>query len=126
MRLLHRLGTLTLALALTAIVAFAAFYGVVHRPDNGGRVEQISYAATLLVPPALFLLLALVLLVKRATGANVLALIGISVLVGAPTLVFFLGNLVGISLSASTLLLIGATSVVLIRRSAVDWPSGGA
>jgi len=121
----RRLGALTLAVAVTAIVAFAAFYGVVHRPDGGGRAEQVFYAATLLVPPALFLLLALVLLIKKTAGANILALIGIAVLVGSPTLVFFFGGLVGISLAAATLGLIGA-SAVLIRRSAVGWPHGRA
>ena len=108
---------------MAAIVAFAAFYGFVHRPADGGRSEQVFYAGTLLIPPALFLLLALVLLLKRATGVNVLALIGIAVLVGAPTLALFLGNLVGISLVAATLGLIGAC-VMLIRRSAVSWPHG--
>ena len=119
----RRLGALTLALAVAAIVAFAAFYGFVHRPTGGGRNEQIFYAGTLLIPPALFLLLALVLLLKRATGVNVLALIGIAVLVGAPTLVLFLGSLVGISLAAATLGLIGA-GAMLMRRSAVGWPNG--
>jgi len=122
----RRLGALTLAIAVAAIVAFAAFYGFVHRPDDGGRTEQIFYAATLLIPPALFLLLALVLLIKQSTGANVLALIGIAALVGAPTLVFFLGSLVGISLAVATLALIGVASAVLIRRSTVGWPHGGA
>ncbi len=118
----RRLGALTLALAVAAIVAFAAFYGFVHRPTDGGRSEQVFYAGTLLIPPALFLLLALVLLLKRATGVNVLALIGIAVLVGAPTLVLFLGGLVGISLAAATLGLIGA-GAMLMRRSAVGWPN---
>jgi hypothetical protein len=122
----RHIGALTLALAVTAIVAFAAFYGFVHRPDGSGRAEQVFYASTLLIPPALFLLLALVLLLKKATDTNVLALIGIAVLVGAPTLVYFLGSLVGISLTAATLGLIGAVSVVLIRRSAVGWPHGRA
>ncbi|MGA9761445.1 MAG: hypothetical protein WBQ14_03385 [Gaiellaceae bacterium] len=122
---MRRLGALTLALAVAAIVAFAAFYGFVHRPTGGGRDEQILYAGTLLIPPALFLLVALVLLLKRATGVDVLALIGIAVLVGAPTLVLFLGGLLGISLAAATLGLIGA-SAVLIRRSAVGWPRGRA
>ena len=119
----RRLGALTLAVVVTAIVAFAAFYGFVHRPASGGRAEQVFYAAALLVPPALFLLLALVLLLKKTGGANILALIGIAVLVGSPTLVFFLGSLVGISLAAATLGLIAA-GAVLIRRSAVDWPDG--
>ena len=66
----------------------------------------------------------LVLLLKEATGTNVLALIGIAALVGAPTLVFFLGSAVGISLAAATLALIGATGALLIRRSAVGWPRG--
>ena len=122
----RRIGALTLALAVAAIVTFAAFYGFVHRPDDGGRTAQVLYAAPLLIPPALFLLLALVLLLKRATGTNVLALIGIAVLVGAPTLVYFLGSLVGISLTATTLGLLGAASAVLIRRSTVGWPHGRA
>jgi len=33
----RHIGALTLALAVTAIVAFAAFYGFVHRPDGSGR-----------------------------------------------------------------------------------------
>jgi hypothetical protein len=115
------LGALTLALAVATLVAFAAFYGFVHRPDGGGRSEQILYAATLLIPPALFLLLALVLLLRSATSTNVLALIGIAVLVGAPTLVLFLGGLIGISLTAATLGLIG-TGAVLIRRPTIGWP----
>jgi len=118
----RRIGALTLAIVVAAIVAFAAFYGFVHRPDGGGRVQQAFYAATLLIPPVLFLLLALVLLLKQAAGTNILALIGIAVLVGAPTLVFFLGSLVGISLTAATLGLIGLASALLIRRSAVGWP----
>jgi hypothetical protein len=120
----RRLGALTLVFAVTAIVAFAAFYGFVHRPTDGGRGEQILYAGTLLVPPALFLLVALVLLLKESTGTNVLALIGIAALVGAPTLVFFLGSAVGISLAAATLALIGAAGAPLVRRSAVGWPHG--
>ena len=117
---MRRLGALTLALALIAIVAFAADYGFVYRPDGGG-VERAFYAGALLIPPALFLFLALVLLLRQATGTSVLALIGIAALVGTPTLVFFLGEVVGLSLTAAALLVIGATSVVLIRRSAVDW-----
>jgi Na+/melibiose symporter-like transporter len=108
---------------VTAIVGFAAFYGFVHRSNDGGRAVQVLYAATLLIPPALFLVLALVLLLRRATGTNVLALIGIAVLVGTPTLVYFLGGLIGISLTAATLILIVAAGAALIRRSAVDWPS---
>jgi len=118
----RRLGALTLAIAVAAIVAFAAFYAFIHRPDGGSRSEQVFYAGTLLIPPALFLLLALVLLLKRAAGTNILALIGIAVTVGTPTLVFFLGGTVGISLTAVTLGLIAAASAVLIRRSSVDWP----
>jgi Na+/melibiose symporter-like transporter len=120
----RRLGALTLLVVVTAIVSFAAFYGFVHRPNDGGRAEQVFYAATLLGPPALFLVLALILLLRRATGTNVLALIGIAVLVGTPTLVYFLGSLIGISLTAATLIVIGAATATLIRRSAVDWPSG--
>jgi hypothetical protein len=120
----RRLGALTLALAVTAIVAFAAYYGFVHRPDGGGRTEQAFFSGALLIPPALFLLLALVLLLRKATGTNVLALIGIAALVGAPTLVFFLGRAIGLSLAVAALLVIGATSAVLLRRSAVDWPDG--
>ena len=119
---MRRLGALTLVVAVAAIVGFAAFYGFVHRPSDGGRTVQVLYAATLLIPPALFLVLALVLLLRRATGTNVLALIGIAVLVGTPTLVYFLGGLIGISLMAATLILIGAATVALIRRSPVDWP----
>jgi hypothetical protein len=122
----RRLGALTLALAVTAIVAFAALYGFVQRSDGGGRAEQVLYTATLLIPPAFFLLLALVLLLKNSTGTNVLALIGIAVLVGAPTLVFFLGSLIGISLTAATLALIATISAVLLRRSALGWPQGRA
>ncbi|MHB8060768.1 MAG: hypothetical protein ACYDHO_08055, partial [Gaiellaceae bacterium] len=118
----RRLGALTLTLALAAVVAFAADYGFVHRPDSGGRTEQALYAGALLIPPALFLLLALVLLLRSATGTNVLALIAIAALVGAPTLVFFLGGLVGLSLTAAALLVIGALSAVLIRRPDVEWP----
>ena len=121
---MRRLGALTLALAVTAIVVFTAFYGFVHRPDGGGRAEQVFYAVTLLIPPTLFLLLALVLLLRKATGTDVLALIGLAVLVGAPTLVYFLGSLIGVSLTAAVLGLIGATSAVLIRRSAVGWRHG--
>ena len=121
---MRRLGALTLALAVTAIVAFAAYYGFVHRPDGGGRTEQAFFSGALLIPPALFLLLALVLLLRKATGTNVLALIGIAALVGAPTLVFFLGRAIGLSLAVAALLVIGATSAVLLRRSAVDWPDG--
>lgn len=120
----RRLGALILALAVAAIVAFAAFYGFVHRPSDGGRNEQIFYAGTLLIPPALFLLLALVLLLRKATGTNVLALIGLAVLVGTPTLVYFLGSLLGISLTAATLGLVGVVSALLIRRSAIGWPHG--
>ncbi len=120
---MRRLGALTLVTAVAAIVGFAAFYGFVHRPNDGDRTVQVLYAATLLIPPALFLVLALVLLLRSATGTNVLALIGIAVLVGTPTLVYFLGGLIGISLTATTLILIGAASAALIRRSAVDWPS---
>lgn len=119
----RRLGALTLLVVVAAIVGFAAFYGFIHRPNDGGRAVQVLYAATLLIPPALFLVLALVLLLRRATGTNVLALIGIAVLVGAPTLVYFLGGLIGISLMAATLILIGVASFVLIRRSSVNWPS---
>jgi hypothetical protein len=68
--------------------------------------------------------LALVLLLRKATGTNVLALIGIAALVGAPTLVFFLGGMIGLSLTAAALLVIGITSAVLIRRSGVDWSDG--
>ncbi len=121
---MRRLGALTLAVAVAAIVSFAAFYGFVHRPNDGGRAVQVLYAATLLIPPALFLMLALILLLRTATGTNVLALIGIAVLVGTPTLVYFLGGLIGIALTAATLILIGAASAALIRRSAADWPSG--
>ena len=121
---MRRIGALTLAVAVAAIVAFAAFYGFVHRPDDGGRAQQAFYAATLLIPPLLFLVLALVLLLRQAAGTNILALIGIAALVGAPTLVFFLGSLVGISLTAATLGLIGAASALLIRRSGVEWPRG--
>jgi hypothetical protein len=124
MGVVRRLGALTIALELAAIVAFTAFYGFIHQPDSGGRAEQAFYAAALLLPPALFLLLALVLLVRQGAGVNVLALIGIAALVGAPTLVFFLGGVVGLSVAAAALLLIGATSAVLVRRSAVDWPDG--
>jgi Na+/melibiose symporter-like transporter len=128
MRAVRRLLALTLAAALavaiTAIVGFAAYWGFVHRPNAGDRTEQVFYAATLLIPPALFLLLALVLLLKKADGTNVLALIGIAVLVGAPTLVFFLGSRVGISLAAVALGLLGATSAVLMRRSAAGWLHG--
>src|SRR5660398_227558 len=99
----RRLGALTLAIAIAAIVAFTAFYGFVHRPDGGGRAEQVFYAVTLLIPPTLFLLLALVLLLRKATGTDVLALIGLAVLVGAPTLVYFLGSLIGVSLTATVL-----------------------
>ncbi len=122
--MVRRLGALTLALALAAIVVFAAYYGFVHRPDNGSRIEQAFYAGALLIPPALFLVLALVLLLRKATGTNVLALIGIAALVGAPTLVFFLGGMIGLSLTAAALLVIGITSAVLIRRSGVDWSDG--
>jgi len=121
----RRLGVLTLIVSVVAIVGFAAFYGFIHKPDDSGRAVQALYAATLLIPPALFLVLALVLLLKSATSTNVLALIGIAALVGAPTLVFFLGGLIGISLAAATLILIGAASATLIRRSVVDWPSSG-
>lgn len=121
---MRRLGALSLAVAVLAIVGFTAFYGFVHRPDGSGRIEQAFYASALLIPPALFLLLALVLLLKKATGTNVLALIGIAALVGAPTLVFFLGGVVGLSLTAAELISIGAVSAVLVRRAAVDWPNG--
>jgi hypothetical protein len=119
---LRRFEVLTLALALAAIVTFAAYYGFVHGPDSGGRAEQAFYAGALLIPPALFLLLALVLAHKKATGAGVLALVGIAALVGAPTLVFFLGNVIGLSLTAAASLVVGATSTLLNKRSAVDWP----
>jgi hypothetical protein len=69
-------------------------------------------------------LLALVLLLKEATSTNVLALIGIAALVGAPTLVFFLGGVVGFSLVGGMLISIGVVSAVLLRRSTVDWPNG--
>ncbi len=120
---MRRLGALTLALALAAIVAFTTYYGFVHRPGGGGRAEQAFYAGALLIPPALFLLLALVLLLRKAAGTNVLALIAIAALVGTPTLVFFLGRVIGLSLTAAALLVVGAISAVLIRRSAVGWPN---
>ncbi len=120
---MRHLGALTLALALIAIVVFAAEYGFVQRPDGGG-IEKAFYAGALLIPPALFLLLALVLLLRQAAGTSVLALIGIAALVGTPTLVFFLGGLIGLSLTAAALLAIGTTSLVLTRRSAVDWSDG--
>ena len=104
-----RLGALSLALAVVAaIVGFAAFYGFVHRPMDGSRTVQVLYAATLLLPPALFLGLALMLLLRSATGLNVLSLVAIAILVGSPTLVFFLGGLTGVSLAALALALVGA------------------
>jgi len=124
MRLVRRFGALTLAIAVAAIVAFAAFYGFVHNPDGGGRTGQVFYATTLLVPPALFLLLALVLMFRQTAGLDILGLIGIAVLVGAPTLVFFLGGAIGIALTVATLGLIVAAGAVLNRRSGAGWPDG--
>jgi hypothetical protein len=122
MQTVHRLGALSLAVAVTAIVGFAAFYGFVHRPVDGARIVQILYAATLLLPPALFLGLALVLLLKRATGSSVLGLVGIAILVGSPTLVFFLGGLFGALLALSALALVGALAMIAFRRTALSLP----
>ncbi len=119
----RRLGALTLLVVVAAIVGFAAYYGFVHRPSEEGRAVQVLYAVTLLIPPALFLALALILLLRRTAGTNVLALIGIAVLVGTPTLVYFLGGLIGISLMAVALLIIAAASAALLRRSTPGWPS---
>jgi hypothetical protein len=99
-----------------AIVGFAAFYGFVHRPIDEGRVVQVVYSAVLLLPPALFLVLAVALLLRDATGASVLGLVGIAIFVGAPTLVYFLGGLFGVLLTAFALVLIGTTSAAMIRR----------
>jgi hypothetical protein len=120
----RRLGALSLAVAVTAIVGFAAFYGFVHRPEEGARAVQVLYAATLLLPPALFLGLALVLLLKRETGSNVLGLVGLAILVGSPTLVFFLGGLLGALLAVSALTLVGALATVFFRRTAISLPDG--
>jgi Na+/melibiose symporter-like transporter len=119
----RRLGALTLLVVVAAIVGFAAYYGFVHRPNDEDRTVQVLYAATLLIPPALFLTLALILLLRRTAGTNVLALIGIAVLVGTPTLVYFLGGLIGISLMVAILIVIGAASAALMRRSTASWPS---
>jgi hypothetical protein len=123
-RAVRRLGVLSLAVAVTAIVGFAAYYGFVHRSVDGARAVQVLYAATLLLPPALFLGLALVLLLKRATGSNVLGLVGIAILVGSPTLVFFLGGLIGALLSVSALALVGTLATVILRRAAISLPDG--
>ncbi|MGC9974585.1 MAG: hypothetical protein ABSC36_04255 [Gaiellaceae bacterium] len=120
---MRRLGALTLLVVVAAIVGFAAYYGFVHRPNDEDRTVQVLYAATLLIPPALFLTLALILLLRRTAGTNVLALIGIAVLVGTPTLVYFLGGLIGISLMVAILIVIGAASAALMRRSTASWPS---
>ena len=116
---MRRLGALSLAATVTAIVGFAAFYGFVHRPVDGARAEQVLYAATLLLPPALFLALALVLLLRRATGSNVLGLVAVAILVGSPTFVYFLGGLLGALLSVSALALVGALAAVVFRRTAI-------
>ncbi len=122
---MRRLGALSLAAAVTAIVGFAGFYGFVYRPVDGARAVQILYAATLLLPPALFLGLALVLQFRRATESNVLGLVGIAILVGSPTLVFFLGGLFGALLAVSALALVGALATIVLRRAATSLPDGG-
>jgi len=119
MAAVRRLGALTLSIAVAAIVGFAAFYGLVHRPVDGARAVQVLYAATLLIPPALFLGMALVLLLKRATGSSVLGLVGIAILVGSPTLVYFLGGFLGALLALSALALVGALATVAFRRAAI-------
>jgi hypothetical protein len=120
----RRLGALSLAAAVTAIVGFTAFYGFDHRPVEGARAVQVLYAATLLLPPALFLGLALVLLFRRATGSNVLGLVGIAILVSSPTLVFFFGGLLGALLAASALALIGVLATVIFLHAAMSLPDG--
>jgi len=123
-REVRRLGALSLAVTVAAIVGFAAFYGFVHRPVDGARAVQVIYAATLLLPPALFLGLALVLLLKRTTVSNVLGLVGIAILVGSPTLVFFFGGLLGALLSIAALALVGALATVVFRRATIRLPDG--
>jgi len=120
----RRLGALSLTAAVTAIVGFAAFYGFVHRPVDGARAVQVLYAAMLLLPPALFLGLALVLLLRRATGSIVLGLVGIAILVGSPTLVLFLGGLLGALLAVFALALVGALATVTFRRAAMSLLDG--
>lgn len=124
MTAVRRLGALSLAAAVTAIVGFAAYYGFVHRPVDGARAVQVLYAATLLIPPALFLGMALVLLLKRATGSSVLGLVGIAILVGSPTLVYFLGDLLGALFAVSALVLTVALASVAFRRTAIGFPNG--
>ncbi|MGD0274095.1 MAG: hypothetical protein ABSB96_10250 [Gaiellaceae bacterium] len=121
---MRRLGALSLTAAVTAIVGFAAFYGFVHRPVDGARAVQVLYAAMLLLPPALFLGLALVLLLRRATGSIVLGLVGIAILVGSPTLVLFLGGLLGALLAVFALALVGALATVTFRRAAMSLLDG--
>jgi hypothetical protein len=114
----RRLGALLLLIAVCGVVGLTAYYGFVHRSVDGGRAAQVVYTAALLLPPALFLALALALLLRNATIPSVLGLVGVAVLVGAPTLVFFLGGL-GIFLSALALILIGTASVAIVRRRSV-------
>jgi len=123
-REVRRLGALSLAVTVAAIVGFAAFYGFVHRPMDGERAVQVLYAATLLLPPALFLGLALVLLLRQTTSSNVLGLVGMAILVGSPTLVFFFGGLLGALLSIAALALVGALATVVFRRATMSLPDG--
>jgi hypothetical protein len=116
MRAVRRLGALLLLLAAGGVLGFAGYYGFVHAPADGGRSVQAVYSCVLLLPPALFLVLALGLLLRNAAGVSVLGTVGVAVLVGAPTIVLFLGGEVGISLSALTLVLLGAASLALARR----------
>jgi len=94
---MRRLGLVLLGDAIIALVGFTAYYGFAHDLDPGERrPTQVLYAAMLLLPPALFLTLAYALLIRRAPCTNVLGLVAIAALVGAPTLVFFLGHIWGV------------------------------
>jgi hypothetical protein len=114
----RRFGGFTIATGLTAIVGFAVYYGIEHEPADGGRWTQVLYSSMLLMPAALILGLALVLLYKRASGLSVLGIVALAVLVASPTMVFFLGILAGSVVAGAALTLIGAVVIARLRRPA--------
>jgi peptidoglycan/LPS O-acetylase OafA/YrhL len=117
---MRRLATLTLGLLALALFGFAVYYGLSGDSGDESQGTQLLYATMLLLPPAIFVALALGLLFRRAPSGNVLGLVAIAVLVGAPTLVFFFGAVVGAVVAATALIVIGTVLVHECRRTAVS------
>ena len=108
----RRHATSLLGAVILAVLGFAVYYGFFSELEPGWRREtQVLYAATMLLPPALFLVLALVLRLRRAPSTNVLGLVAIAVVVGAPTFIFFLGGSWGIAAIAALLIPLGALTL---------------